>query len=80
LSTKNNNQNVVYVASEDAAGKTIAKMRPVQLGASYKNEVVIESGLTTGDQLITVGSSFLQDSMRITIVESRESRIAQKNL
>ena len=77
---QNGEQDVVYVASEDSAGKTIAKMRPVQLGASHKNEVVIESGLTTGDQLITVGSSFLQDSMRITIVESRESRIAQKNL
>lgn len=77
---KNNSQNVVYVASEDAAGNKIAKMRPVELGASYKNQIVIESGLTVDDQLITVGSSFLQDSMRISIVESRESRIAQKNL
>ena len=77
---QNDGQNVVYIVSEGAAGKKVAKMRPVQLGASYKNEVVIESGLTSGDQLITVGSSFLQDSMRITIVESRESRIAEKNL
>lgn len=77
---QNDEQNVVYIVSEDAAGKKIAKMKPVELGASYKNQVVIESGLESDDQLITVGSSFLQDSMRITIVESRESRIAQKNL
>lgn len=77
---KNNSNDVVYVVTEDDSGNKIAKMKPVKLGPSYKNEVVIAEGLQAGDELITVGSSFLQDDMRITVVESRENRIAQQNL
>lgn len=76
---QNNNNNVVYVVAEDDSGNKIAKMQLVKLGSSYKNNVVIAEGLKAGDELITVGSSFLQDSMRITVVESRENRIAQQN-
>jgi RND family efflux transporter MFP subunit len=73
-------KNVVYLVGEDKSGEKVARSRRVQLGASYKNEVVIAEGLTVGEQLITVGSAFLQDSMRINVVESRQSRIAQQNL
>lgn len=76
---ENNGKNVVYVVSENGNGRKIAQMQPVKLGASYKNSVVISQGLQPGDELITVGSSFLQDSMRITIVESRDQKIAQIN-
>jgi len=72
-------QDVIYTLGENEKGKTIAHMQPVTLGASYKNEVIIEKGLRPGDQLITVGSSFLQDSMRVTVVESKETKIAQQN-
>jgi hypothetical protein len=47
------------------------------LGASYKNSVVVTGGLKPGDELITVGSAFLQDSMRINIVN--ENSFAQRN-
>lgn len=76
---QNDNQNVVYVVAENEDGKKIAKMRPVKLGASYKNNVVIVEGLQPDDELITVGSSFLQDSMRITILEPKDKKIAQQN-
>lgn len=76
---ENNGNNVVYVVSENGNGRKIARMRPVELGASYKNSVIISEGLKPGDELITVGSSFLQDSMRITVVESKDQKIAQKN-
>lgn len=72
--------NVVYKVAKNDNGQTIAKAVPVTLGAAYKNEVVVENGLNPGDQLITVGSSFLQDSMRITVVdEVSSSGVAQSN-
>ncbi|MDZ7683534.1 MAG: efflux RND transporter periplasmic adaptor subunit [Fodinibius sp.] len=71
-------RDVVYTVGENDEGNAIARQQPVMLGASYKNNVVIRSGLATGDQLITVGSSFLQDSMRVTIVEAKDNRIAQQ--
>ena len=61
---------VTYTASKSPGGKTIAIERPVTLGASYENRIVVEDGLQPGDQLITIGSSYLQDSTRIHIVEN----------
>lgn len=75
-----NDRNVVYTLGQDSEGKPIALMRPVELGASYKNNVSILRGVQPGDRLITVGSSFLQDSMRVTVVESGAKSIAQQNL
>ena len=72
------NRDVVYTIAENGDGNAIARQRPVRLGASYQNNVVISDGLEPGDQLITVGSSFLQDSMRVTVVEAKDSRIAQQ--
>lgn len=67
---------VTYVLNENAEGKTIAIERVVTMGPSYENKIVIESGLEPGEELITVGSSFLQDSMR---VEKVDKNIAQRN-
>ncbi len=72
-------KNVVYTLGENEEGKPIARKKPVTLGSSYKNNVIIREGLQSGDQLLTVGSSFLQDGMRVTIVESRDDKIAQQN-
>lgn len=76
---KEGNRNVVYVVAENNGGNKVAQMNQVILGPSYKNEVVITEGLRRDDQLITVGSSFLQDSMRINIVEGKKRSIVQKN-
>lgn len=76
---QNGDQKVVYTLGENEEGKAIAQMRPVTLGSSYQNNVIIREGLRPGDQLITIGSSFLQDSMRVTVVESRDNRIAEQN-
>ncbi len=70
---------VVYTVSENAEGKTIAREQTVKLGPSYENSVVIQSGLEAGQQLITVGSSFLQDNSRIEIVDAETEEIAQSN-
>lgn len=70
---------VVYTLARTDSGHTIAREHVVSLGPSYENNVVVESGLNFGDELITVGSSFLQDGMRVKVVEEREEEIAQQN-
>lgn len=65
--------NVVYVAGQDEDGNPIANERIVRLGPNYGNNVVIRDGLTTGEELITLGSSYLQDGSRIVNVEEEQS-------
>lgn len=72
-------ENIVYTVAKNAEDQTIAKAVPVKLGAAYKNEVVIEDGLEPGDEIITVGSSFLQDSMRISVLGKVSSGVAKSN-
>ncbi len=76
---QNRNQEVVYTVSTNQEGNHIARMKPVTLGPSYKNDVIIASGLEQGEELITVGSSFLQDNMRIEIVDQSSNKLAQGN-
>ncbi|MEP1152546.1 MAG: efflux RND transporter periplasmic adaptor subunit [Balneola sp.] len=66
-----NDKYVVYLLSENEEGKAIAKEQEVTLGLSYQTGVVIESGLNAGDKLITLGSAFLDDGMRVTVKEDQ---------
>ncbi len=67
---------VVYVYAENEEGKQIAEERFVSLGPSYKTEAIIESGLEKGDKLITIGSAFLNDGMRINVINKQEQPLA----
>lgn len=67
---------VVYVLSKDDKGHNVADERMVNLGLSYKTGVIIESGLDIGDQLITLGSAFLDDGMRVTPKDQSDSNLA----
>lgn len=69
-------QYVVYVLSENEEGKPIAEERAIDLGLSYKTNVIIESGLSAGDELITLGSAFLDDGMRITPKQRHGNNLA----
>ncbi|MCH1552598.1 MAG: hypothetical protein L7R84_04025 [Balneolaceae bacterium] len=42
----------------------------MELGPSFKTEVVINQGLVPGDEIITIGSAFLNDGVRINVVNS----------
>lgn len=66
------NRYVVYVLSENEEGKAVADEREVKLGLSYQTDVIIEEGLAEGDQLITLGSAFLDDGMRVTVKEDNK--------
>jgi multidrug efflux pump subunit AcrA (membrane-fusion protein) len=63
---------VVYVLSENEEGKSVANEREVKLGLSYQTNVIIEEGLAEGDKLITLGSAFLDDGMRVTVKEDKK--------
>lgn len=70
---------VVYTVGQDDEGNLVAKEQPVTVGSSYENRVVIAEGLQAGDELITIGSSFVQNNMRITIVEDENAGLAQRD-
>ncbi len=57
----------VFVAA-NREGRLLARARPVRLGPSYANRVVVEEGLAVGDQLITVGHGLVDDGSLLRIV------------
>ncbi len=56
-----------YVVT-DRDGHTVAESRNVILGPSYRNQVVVESGLAVGDRLITLGSQLVDAGTRVRVV------------
>lgn len=67
---------VVYVLTQDENGKDIAEERVIDLGLSYKTDVIVREGLNIGDKLITLGSAFLDDGMRVTPKDQPSSNLA----
>jgi membrane fusion protein, multidrug efflux system len=61
---------VVYVI-EEQDGRSLARVRPVVLGASQRNQVVVEAGLSPGDRLVVVGQQQVADGDRVMVIESR---------
>jgi len=57
---------VFVVADED--GRPVARRRPVTVGASAVNQVVITDGLAPGELLITLGQQLVDDGSRVRIV------------
>ncbi len=58
---------VVYVV-EEAGGETVAAARRVEVAASQGNDVIIGSGLVSGDRLVVVGQQDLTDGDRVRVV------------
>lgn len=71
--------NVVYLFDQDENGEPIASERVVNLGSKYGNEVVVKNGLKAGEELITLGASYLQDGSRVNKVQEKESEMAANN-
>ncbi len=64
----------VAVAGEEGA---LAQVRPVALGASGGDEVVVTSGLSPADRLIVVGQQQVADGDRLRIVSGRHHRTSE---
>ena len=73
---KEENEFITYVKTENEDGDPVAERRVVELGPSYQSDVIIRSGLKAGEELVTIGSAFLNDGVRLNIVESRNSDLA----
>ncbi len=70
---------VVYTAEQDGNDHQVAREKKVELGPSYNNSVVVNKGLASGERLITIGSSFLEDNMRIEVVREETNTFAEKS-
>lgn len=61
---------VTFIVGEDGA---TARVRPVVLGPSQRNQVVVLEGLEAGDRLVVNGQNALADGDRIKVVGERNA-------
>lgn len=61
---------VVFVAAE-RDGTVVAEARPVVLGPSRRNLVVVESGLAPGERIVVVGQKSVAAGDRLNVVGTR---------
>jgi RND family efflux transporter MFP subunit len=52
----------------DRDGAALAEARPVTLGPSYENRVVITTGLTRGDRVISAGARLVDHGSRVDVI------------
>jgi membrane fusion protein (multidrug efflux system) len=57
----------VFVLAPDAQKQLRAQMRPVRVGATVGDEVLVFEGLAPGDQVATSGSFKLRDAVRVAV-------------
>jgi multidrug efflux pump subunit AcrA (membrane-fusion protein) len=62
---------VAYVVV-DGEGGEVAEVRALELGASRRNLVVVESGLAVGDRLVVVGQKSIANGDRVNVVGERD--------
>lgn len=64
--------NNVWVVSENDSGKLSASKRQVKLGKIMADEVVIQSGLEAGQQVVLRGNEVLSDGQQVKIVDQQQ--------
>lgn len=57
----------VFVVNEEG-GKSVARMRPVQLGEAAGSMMVVTGGLTAGERIIAPGAQFIHDGETVRII------------
>lgn len=62
---------VAFVAVDGPEG-VVASVRPVRIGPSQRDLVVLEEGLEVGERLIVVGQRSVADGDRVNVVGTRE--------
>lgn len=75
---KDGDEFITYVKTENEEGFPVAQRKVVELGPSFRSDVIITNGLSIGDELITIGSAFLNDGVRLNIVDSRDKSLASQ--
>jgi membrane fusion protein, multidrug efflux system len=64
----------VFVIAPDKDGRTRVHARQVESGAMFGDEIVIQVGLTTGEQVAALGSFKLRDGILVAIADQPENR------
>jgi RND family efflux transporter MFP subunit len=59
----------VFVVTPSPEGATIARLRPVEIGAVLGTDIGIVHGLGEGDNVITMGANLLKDGQRVEVVK-----------
>jgi len=54
---------------EEKAGKSIARIRNVELGEAYGNLIGVKAGLNPADRVITTGATLLKDGWEIKVIK-----------
>ncbi|HEX7289052.1 MAG TPA: hypothetical protein VF532_22905, partial [Candidatus Angelobacter sp.] len=67
---------VYYAAQEN--GSYVARLRDIQLGRTLGNQVVVKSGLTPGDRVITTGAGLLRNGDRVELLLSKATPTEQR--
>jgi RND family efflux transporter MFP subunit len=62
---------VAYVVVEGEGGE-VAEVRALELGATRRNLVVVDSGLAVGDRLVVVGQKSIANGDRVNVVGERD--------
>jgi multidrug efflux system membrane fusion protein len=57
---------------EDQSGKTLARVRDVELGEAYGNKIGVRAGLSPGERVITRGSNLIKDGWQVQIISGTE--------
>ena len=63
---------MVYTVDRSTSAP-VAERRPVVTGSSYGNEVVIQSGLTDGDEVVVQGQNNVSQGERLDVVEVHQA-------
>lgn len=66
--SKTNAQAYAIFVVEDVNGKTIARQREVTVGETYGNNIVVASGLKTGERVITTGATMVADGDVVQVI------------
>ena len=61
----------VYVLEAEDAVHAIARRRPIQIAETTASGIVVESGLTPGERIVTAGVRRISDGMRVKLYSKR---------
>ena len=67
LPSQTNPKGYAVFVVEKSAGKTVARLRNVQLGEVYGNTIAATAGLRPGDQVVVTGGTLLRDGDPVAI-------------
>jgi multidrug efflux system membrane fusion protein len=64
-----NPEGYAVMVMEQREGKTFAQLRPVTLGESVGNAIIIKSGVATGELVVTTGVNQVADGEQVVVVD-----------